>query len=227
MIKAIVTDIEGTTSSLAFVKETLFPYARNHIAEYIRAHENDPSIQQALIDTRQIAGRDLTTEQLIQILIQWIDEDKKITPLKTIQGLLWENGYCQGHYKGHIYEDAVNNLKKWKNQGISIYVYSSGSVHAQKLLFGNTVYGDLNPIFSGYFDTQIGAKTTVESYQKISASISVDPKYCLFLSDIKQELDAARQAGMETIWLVRDGKSNTEVDHKQAVDFNSIKPSDF
>ena len=223
MIKAIITDIEGTTSSLAFVKETLFPYARKHIAEYIRTHENDPPVQQALAEIRQITGSGLTTEQIIQTLVQWIDEDKKITPLKSIQGLVWENGYHQGHFKGHIYEDAVNNLRKWKTQGIRIYVYSSGSVHAQKLLFGHTQYGDLNPIFSGYFDTRIGAKTATETYQIISTSITVDPKNCLFLSDIKQELDAAHDAGMKTIWLVRSGKPNADSAHKQAVDFNGIQ----
>ena len=227
MIKAIITDIEGTTSSLAFVKETLFPYARKHIAEYIRTHENDPPVQQALAEIRQITGSGLTTEQIIQTLVQWIDEDKKITPLKSIQGLVWDNGYHQGHFKGHIYEDAVNNLKKWKTQGIRIYIYSSGSVHAQKLLFGNTQYGDLNPIFSGYFDTRIGAKTATETYQKISTSIAVDPKNCLFLSDIKQELDAAHDAGMKTIWLVRSGNPNDEAEHKQAVDFDGIELSDF
>jgi len=227
VIKAIITDIEGTTSSLAFVKETLFPYARKHIAEYIRTHENDPPVQQALAEIRQITGSGLTTEQIIQTLVQWIDEDKKITPLKSIQGLVWENGYHQGHFKGHIYEDAVNNLRKWKTQGIRIYVYSSGSVHAQKLLFGNTQYGDLNPIFSGYFDTRIGAKTATETYQIISTSITVDPKNCLFLSDIKQELDAAHDAGMKAIWLVRSGKPNADTAHKQVVDFNGIQPSDF
>ena len=227
MIKAIITDIEGTTSSLAFVKETLFPYARKHIAEYIRTHENDPPVQQALAEIRQITGSGLTTEQIIQTLVQWIDEDKKITPLKSIQGLVWDNGYHQGHFKGHIYEDAVNNLKKWKTQGIRIYIYSSGSVHAQKLLFGNTQYGDLNPIFSGYFDTRIGAKTATETYQIISTSITVDPKNCLFLSDIKQELDAAHDAGMKTIWLVRSGNPNDEAEHKQAVDFDGIELSDF
>ena len=227
MIKAIITDIEGTTSSLAFVKETLLPYARKHIAEYIRAHENDPLVQQAFAEIRQITGSGLTTEQIIQTLVQWIDEDKKITPLKSIQGLVWDNGYHQGHFKGHIYEDEVNNLRKWETRGIRIYVYSSGSVHAQKLLFGNTQYGDLNPIFSGYFDTRIGAKTATETYQIISTSITVDPKNCLFLSDIKQELDAAHDAGMKTIWLVRSGKPNADSAHKQAVDFDAIQLSDF
>ena len=222
MIKAIITDIEGTTSSLAFVKDILFPYARNHIADFIRTHAKDPLVQKSLLETRNIIGSDLTTEQLIQTLIQWIDEDKKITPLKTIQGLLWENGYLKGDFKGHIYEDAVVNIKKWKELGVRIYVYSSGSIYAQKLLFGHTKYGDLNPVFTDYFDTQIGAKTSVDSYQKIAASIAIEPEYCLFLSDIKPELDAAHEAGMHTIWLVRNGTPDQSAMHLQVSNFNGI-----
>jgi len=222
MIQAIITDIEGTTSSLAFVKDILFPYARNHIADYIRIHEKEPLVQQSLNEAGKIIGTDLTTEELIHTFIQWMDEDKKITPLKAIQGLLWENGYLKGDFKGHLYEDAVKNLKKWKNLGIKIYVYSSGSIYAQKLLFGYTEYGDLNSIFTDYFDTHIGAKTSVDSYQRIAAAIAVSPENCLFLSDIKQELDAAHEAGMHTIWLVRNAKPDPSADHVQVTDFNAI-----
>ena len=225
MINAIITDIEGTTSSLAFVKDVLFPYARNHIAAYIRSHENDPAVDRVLDEAREISGDHLDTNQLIQTFIQWIDEDKKITPLKTIQGLLWEEGYRQGDFKGHIYDDAVVNLRKWKNHGIRIYVYSSGSVYAQKLLFGHTEFGDLNPIFSGYFDTHTGVKTSAESYQKIAVSIDEDPENCLFLSDIKQELDAALQSGMHTVWLTRDKKPDPETDHRQVASFDEIDPA--
>lgn len=222
MIKAIITDIEGTTSSLAFVKDILFPYARNHIAAYILIHEKEPPVQQSLLEARKLIGADLTTEQLIHTFIQWIDEDKKITPLKTIQGLLWEDGYCKGDFKGHIYKDAVENLKKWKDLGIKIFVYSSGSIFAQKLLFGHTDYGDLNPFFTGYFDTTIGVKTSVDSYRKIASSIALCPDNCLFLSDIKHELDAAHEVGMHTIWLVRKGNLDPSADHMQVTNFNAI-----
>ena len=224
MIKSIITDIEGTTSSLAFVKEVLFPYARNHITAYIRSHEKDQAIRQALDETRKMIGVESTTDQLIERFIQWIDEDKKVTPLKTIQGLLWENGYREGHFKGHIYEDAVSNLRKWKNLGFRIFVYSSGSVYAQKLLFGHTDHGDLNPIFNGYFDTHIGAKTSPDSYEKIAASIETKPDNCLFLSDIKAELDAAQRSGMHTIWLVRNNNPDPLADHHQVSSFNDISP---
>ena len=224
MIKAVITDIEGTTSSLAFVKEVLFPYARNHIAAYIRSHDTDPDVRQALDEARKMSSTELTTDQLIDTFIRWIDEDKKITPLKSIQGLLWERGYHEGHFKGHIYKDAVANLKKWKDLGIRIYVYSSGSVYAQKLLFANTEFGDLKTIFSGYFDTHVGAKTSPGSYEKIAASIDISPENCLFLSDIKEELDAAQKSGMHTVWLVRNSEPDPMAKHQQVTSFNDIDP---
>lgn len=137
MIKAIVTDIEGTTSSLSFVKDVLFPYARAHLAEFVRSHADEAEVKALLDDARAEAGADLDTKQLIKQLIQWIDEDRKITPLKSLQGLIWEAGYRQGDFAGHLYSDAVQNLVKWHADGIALYVYSSGSVHAQKLLFGH------------------------------------------------------------------------------------------
>ena len=228
MIQAIITDIEGTTSSLAFVKETLFPYARDHIEEFVHAHENDILIRRALDEAANIIGVESPdTNQIVRSLIQWIDEDKKITPLKTIQGLLWEQGYRNGHFKGHIYEDAVHNLKKWKDNDIRLYVFSSGSIHAQKLLFGHTEFGDLNPLFSGYFDTNIGSKTSVNSYRRISEEIAVKPEHCLFLSDIKQELEAAHLAGMYPIWLVRCEEIDPEAEYKQIPDFGGIDPENI
>ena len=117
MIKAIVTDIEGTTSSLAFVKDVLFPYARANLADYVRSNSGQESVKKIMIATCQEIGTELDTEQVISQLIQWIDEDKKVTPLKSLQGLIWEAGYQQGDFKGHIYPDAVENLKKWKAKG--------------------------------------------------------------------------------------------------------------
>ncbi|MDD2801940.1 MAG: acireductone synthase, partial [Methylococcales bacterium] len=173
MIKAIVTDIEGTTSSLSFVKEVLFPYARANLAGYIHRHADEPQVQTLLNGARAEAGAELTIEQLITQFIQWIDDDKKVTPLKSLQGLIWEAGYRQGDFKGHIYPDAAEYLKTWKSQGLDLYVYSSGSVYAQKLLFAHTNYGDLTPLFSGYFDTHIGGKKEPQSYRNIAEKIAV------------------------------------------------------
>jgi enolase-phosphatase E1 len=223
MIKAVVTDIEGTTSSLSFVKDVLFPYARRHMAKYIRQHAGEPELARLLDDVRDIVGENLDLPGIINQLEKWIDEDKKITPLKALQGLLWETGYERGDFSGHIYPDAREQLERWQAQGVLIYVYSSGSVYAQKLLFGHTEYGDLNALFSGYFDTQVGAKSDSASYKQIAHEIKIEPGEILFLSDIEAELDAAKYAGMQTCWLVRDGGIDASARHRQVADFHSIE----
>jgi len=225
MIQAIVTDIEGTTSSLSFVKDVLFPYARAHLAEFIQQHGDDAAVRQLLQEARQAAGEKLDDAQLAARLLHWIDEDKKITPLKALQGMIWEQGYRRGHFTSHLYEDAVRNLRRWKEQGIKLYIFSSGSVQAQKLLFAHTEFGDLTPLFSGYFDTRIGAKREPGSYRAIAASIGVAPRHILFLSDIKEELDAARQAGMSTVWLLREGVILSSTDHTSVGNFDAIDMS--
>jgi enolase-phosphatase E1 len=222
MIKAIVTDIEGTTSSLSFVKDVLFPYARAHLAEFVRSHADDADVKALLNDSRAEAGAGLDTEQLIGQFIRWIDEDRKITPLKSLQGLIWEAGYRQGDFTGHVYRDAAENLKKWHADGMALYVYSSGSVYAQKLLFGHSDFGDLTPLFSGYFDTHIGGKREQAAYEKIAAQLGLPAGNVLFLSDIKEELDAARGAGFKTIWLTRDSMPDAQAEHRQVVSFDQI-----
>ena len=222
MIKAIVTDIEGTTSSLSFVKDVLFPYARSHLAEFVRQHPADVEVKSLLDEARVLAGAELDDEQLIDQFIDWIDRDQKITPLKSLQGLIWEAGYRQGDFKGHIYEDAARQLQAWKQAGYDLYVYSSGSVYAQKLLFGHTVYGDLTPLFAGYFDTHIGGKRQAASYQAIASQIQLPAEQILFLSDIVEELDAAKTAGFNTCWLVRDQAIDPAAAHRQVNDFDAI-----
>lgn len=222
MIKVIVTDIEGTTSSLSFVKDVLFPYARAHLADYVRAHADDAEVQGLLADVSVEVGRLLDAEQTIAQLLAWIDEDRKVTSLKALQGLIWEDGYRQGAFAGHVYEDAQRNLKDWQARGLQLYVYSSGSVHAQNLLFAHTEYGDLTPLFSGNFDTRIGGKREVDAYRRIADAVQLAPDAILFLSDIKEELDAAKSAGMKTVWLVRDGDLDPMAAHPQARDFDRI-----
>ena len=222
MIKAIVTDIEGTTSSILFVKDVLFPYARANLADYVQRHANDPQVKALLEDVCNEVGEQLSTGQIIDQLIQWIDEDKKVTPLKSLQGLIWEAGYRQGDFKGHVYPDAAEKIKAWKSQGLDLYVYSSGSVHAQKLLFGHTEYGDLTPLFSGYFDTHIGGKKDRASYDNIAVQLGIPANQVLFLSDIKEELDAAKAAGFQTIWLTRDSTPDPQAEHRQVNSFEQI-----
>lgn len=222
MIKAIVTDIEGTTSSILFVKDVLFPYARANLANYVRCHADDPQVKPLLEDVCKETGSELSIEQIIAQLIQCIDEDKKVTPLKSLQGLIWEAGYRQGDFKGHLYPDAAANLKAWKANGLDLYIYSSGSVYAQKLLFAHTEYGDLTPLFSGYFDTHIGGKKEKESYDNIAGQLAIPANQLLFLSDIKEELDAAKATGFQTIWLIRDGIADPQAEHRQVSSFDQI-----
>jgi enolase-phosphatase E1 len=223
MIKAIVTDIEGTTSSLSFVKDILFPYARANLADYVHRHKDETQVKTLLEDTCKEVGAELDAGQLIAQLIEWLDEDKKVTPLKSLQGLIWEAGYQKGDFKGHVYPDAAEQLKAWKAQGLALYIYSSGSVYAQKLLFAHTEYGDLTPLFSGYFDTHIGGKKEPASYCKIAGQLGIPADQILFLSDIKEELDAAKAAGFETIWLTRDSEPDPQAEHRQVSSFDLMK----
>jgi len=222
MIEAVVTDIEGTTTSLSFVKDVLFPYARARMYAFIYAHGNDPAVRAHLNEVSALVGHRLNDEQLADQLVQWIDEDKKITPLKALQGMIWEEGYRQGDFTGHVYDDAVRNLRQWKERGIHLYVFSSGSVQAQRLLFGYSDHGDLMPLFSGYFDTSVGAKRDPAAYVKIAETIGTASEHVLFLSDIREELDAARKAGMQTAWLVREGRLDPDAVHPQASDFDAL-----
>lgn len=223
MIKAIVTDIEGTTSSISFVKDVLFPYARQHLDTFVRAKQHDAAVKKLLDDVRQIVNKpELSLDGVIQQLIAWIDQDKKVTPIKALQGLIWEKGYADRDFHGHMYDDAVANLRQWHQQGLKLYVYSSGSIYAQKLLFGYTAFGDLTPLFTGYFDTTTGAKGDSASYRKITMSIGMPADQILFLSDIPAELDAAKQAGMQTTQLIRDTQCQRAAGHPQVTDFSAI-----
>ncbi|MFI3135374.1 MAG: acireductone synthase [Methylococcaceae bacterium] len=222
MIKAIVTDIEGTTTSISFVKEVLFPYAKANLADFVRSHAHEPAVSALLQDTQAEVGQPLDMEGAICQLLAWMASDQKITPLKSLQGLIWEDGYQQGAFTGHLYDDALRNLQKWHTQGLALYVYSSGSVHAQKLLFGHTSQGDLTPLFSGYFDTHVGAKQEPMAYMNIAESIGLEPSELLFLSDIKAELDAAKAVGFNTVWLCRDTPLEALAAHEQVSSFDDI-----
>lgn len=203
-VQAIVTDIEGTTTSVSFVYDILFPYAKRHLPDYIRAHAKDPVIAKLLEEVRKEADlKNDQIENIIPVLNEWMAGDKKNGSLKALQGIVWEKGFLNGAFRGHLYEDAYRNLKKWHSQKIPLYVYSSGSVQAQKLLFGYSDFGDLTPLFSGYFDTAIGGKKESDSYVKIIQAIGKPASSILFLSDVVEELDAAKEAGMKTTLVSR------------------------
>lgn len=222
MIHAIVTDIEGTTSSLSFVKDVLFPYARGHLPAYVRAHAGEPVVRAELEAVKQETGA-ADDEAAIAALVRWIDEDRKATPLKTLQGYVWADGYRAGDFKGHIYPDAVRNLHRWHDAGIALYVYSSGSVQAQKLLFGYSEAGDLTPLFEGWFDTRIGHKRDADAYRAIVAAIGRPGHSILFLSDTVEELDAARAADMITCCLIRGAEPDGAGRHPRALNFDAVE----
>ena len=227
-IQAILTDIEGTTSSLAFVKEVLFPYAYEHIQTFVVENRTNPAVAKLIDDVRyEVNNPVLSLSEAIEQLRQWIRDDKKITPLKAIQGLMWQQGYANGDFTGHVYPDAVAGLQAWQAQGLRLYVYSSGSVAAQKLLFAYSDAGDLTPLFSGYFDTQIGHKREVGAYQHIAQAIGLAPDQILFLSDIREELDAAEQAGMQTCALIRENQATEGLKHPWVENFAQIDLTKF
>lgn len=222
-VKAIVTDIEGTTSSISFVVDELFPFARKRLPAFVIEHHEETEVAHCLDEVRRETGdADADLERIGEILCQWIDEDKKVTPLKTLQGMVWQYGYESGELKGHLYQDAYEQLKRWHDEGMRMFVYSSGSVGAQKLLFGYSSFGDLTPWFENYFDTRIGHKRESSSYQTIVDSIQLPAQQILFLSDIQQELDAAKSVGMQTIGLDRDQK-NEMTGHDVVSSFEQIQ----
>ena len=201
--RAVLTDIEGTTSSLSFVKDVLFPYARKALPQYIREHES--RLRNLTADIAAIVGKpSLSTQETLDTLLQWMDEDRKVTPLKTIQGSIWKTGYERGELQSHVYDDAVRALRQWHADGLALYVYSSGSVEAQKLLFSHTPHGDLTPLFSGYFDTTTGPKLESRSYETIVRSLQLPARAVVFLSDHEGELQAAAAAGLQTVLLARE-----------------------
>lgn len=204
MITTILTDIEGTTSSISFVKDVLFPYARERLPAFIVTHTDTPEVQHWLHDAAKEAGLISATQQeMIALLQRWIDEDRKSTALKALQGMIWQAGYAAGDYRAHVYPDAVRALREWHAQGVKLYVYSSGSIQAQELFFGNSEAGDLRDVFSGFFDTTSGPKRDAQSYRNILRVIDVPANQILFLSDIVEELDAAHGAGLATTMLAR------------------------
>ena len=226
MIDAIVTDIEGTTSSITFVKDVLFPYARERLPAFVATHTDKPDVQHWLHEAAKEAGLVSATQQeIIELLTGWIDADRKSTALKALQGMIWKDGYESGEYRAHVYAEVPARLYAWHAAGKRLYVYSSGSVPAQKLLFGYTEAGDLTPLFSGYFDTETGPKREADSYRRIAAAIGVPAARILFLSDIVEELDAAKAAGMQTTLLARAPSTCPEMPrHRCVADFDAIDP---
>ncbi len=212
---AILTDIEGTTTPIAFVHTVLFPYARARLPMFCSLHEDDPVLGEV--------ARLVPNQPVLNTLLAWMDDDSKITPLKTIQGMIWTEGYLRGDLTGELYPDVAPALKRWQQAGLRLYVYSSGSEAAQKLLFGHTAEGDLKPLFLGFFDTRIGPKRDPASYHTICRGANIQPGECLFLSDVDAELDAAASSGLLTCQLVRRADGTVaSARHPTAGDFDAV-----
>ena len=223
-IKYILCDIEGTTSSISFVIDELFPYFREHIQELpkmAQVSEVKESFAQVINFVKEEEGKSITTtEEVIAYLDLWCREDRKVTPLKTLQGFVWKKAYEEGAIKGHVYDDVPTCLNKWRANGLKIGIFSSGSIHAQKLLFQFSCFGDLSKHLSNYFDTKTGAKRDAATYKAIAEILDLEPQQILFLSDIQEELLAAEETGYQTIQVVRLGSTDT---WKQTVStFNEI-----
>lgn len=203
-IRAVVTDIEGTTTPLAFVHDVLFPYARERLASWLKEHEKDPDVAAALHEARALGGvPEASLGETVALLHGWMDEDRKAGPLKLLQGLIWRQGYRDGVLKGEVYEDAAARLRAWRERGLRLFVYSSGSEEAQKLIFGYSDKGELASLFEGFFDTRIGAKVDTASYRAIAAAARIAPADMLFLSDHEGEVAAAFEAGMQVVRIDR------------------------
>lgn len=217
---AVLTDIEGTTTAISYVHHVLFPYADARLDAFLDAHGQDPDVAAALAEAAADpdAGDDVRAA-----LHRWIAEDRKFAPLKILQGLIWHQGFAGGDLRAHLYPDVAPALRAWHRAGVRLAVYSSGSVGAQRLLFGHTEAGDLTALFSGFFDTAVGAKREPASYARIAEALGVPGERILFLSDVEAELDAAAAAGLRTCQLVRaeDG-TMAGTRHPTAADFAAV-----
>ncbi|HBI45371.1 MAG TPA: acireductone synthase [Planctomycetales bacterium] len=234
-LRAVLLDIEGTTSSVQFVYEVLFPFARRELTDFLRRRWGDPDVARACEmiardavarsgDRATTEGDHATPESVAAEAIRLMDGDEKATGLKELQGLIWQEGYAAGRLTSHVYPDVAPALRCWAEQGMDLRIFSSGSVAAQKVFFAHTDAGDLLPLFHGHYDTTTGPKREAESYRRIAADMKLPTTAILFLSDVRQELDAAAEAGMRTGLVVRPGNAPVTAGHAHPVvtDFGQI-----
>lgn len=235
MIKAILLDIEGTTTPIDFVHQTLFPFAKAKIDEFTETHfaELKPEIADLKTEYRkdfldQIYGRDFketSPESVANYLKFLIDVDRKSTPLKSLQGRIWQKGYESGELRSEMFADVPRAFGRWKADGKQIAIFSSGSVLAQKLIFKYSGSGDLSGFLTAYFDTATGAKREPESYRRIAEKLGFEAREIMFVSDILAELDAARDAGFQTALAVREGNGQIAEDftHRSVDSFDELE----
>lgn len=231
--RCIVLDIEGTTTPISFVTDVLFPYARDNVGRHLSATFETPEtrddikllrsqveddLKQGVQGAVPIPGDEAGKEQVIAALVAnveaMIKADRKITALKQLQGHIWQTGFENNELEGVVFEDVPKALTNWHSLGIKVYIYSSGSRLAQRLIFGKTNYGDLRKYLCGFFDTYVGNKKETRSYIEISESLGVDkPLDVLFLTDVYQEAVAAKDAGLKVLILIRPGNGPLPENH--------------
>ena len=232
--RCILLDIEGTTSSISFVYDVMFPFVREHLDSFLAENWGQPSVQDCLPLLAEDVGEESVnswldgndTESAKRVsgaVIKLMDDDVKATGLKKLQGSIWKSGFESGQMVAHVYDDVEPAIRKWKADGIDIRIYSSGSVAAQKLFFGHCLAGNLLDLFSGHYDTTSGAKKESDSYLAIAADAGIDPADCLFISDVAAELNAARTAGMQTVLSVRPGNPEADWEADKIEDFSGIE----
>ena len=220
-VRGILLDIEGTTTPIAFVHETLFSYAREHVKDYLAKHFNTEDVradiqllrEEHAVDVKEGKQPPPLTAEIESIVgyVSWlIDLNRKSTGLKSLQGKIWQEGYSDGTLRAPVFPDVAPALVRWRNGGLNVSIFSSGSVLAQQLLFRHTEAGDLTPFINHYFDTAVGKKDDVESYRRIAQTIGLPPEEILFVSDVVSELTAAREAGMKTVLSIRPGNQPQE-----------------
>lgn len=222
-VRAILLDIEGTTTPIEFVHQTLFGYAKEHLVEFLERSSDVPEVHAHIVALRSQHAIDrakgeeppawLSDSPEVEKIFaarygSWlIERDSKIAPLKQLQGLIWREGYQSGRLKGLVFPDVPAALERWRERGLALCIYSSGSVLAQRLLFRTTELGDLTKYIVHFFDTQVGIKTDPASYQRIASLTDILPEQFLFLSDVSGELDAARSSGMRAVLVIRSNRS--------------------
>ena len=229
MTNHFLFDIEGTIGDILFVRNVLFPFARKRLADHFAQHWHDPELQSIVGQAQVVAEKPLSSPAEATLQFQtWIDEDKKVTPLKTLQGILWKEGYASGELQAHLYPDAVAFFQRLRAAGKKLYIYSSGSIAAQKLYLAYSVAGDLTGLFSGFFDTTTGPKADPESYNTIAASMSAKPNDITFYSDAIPEVLAARSSGYQVYCIDRskpEGFQTTTGDYPIVGSFAALAAS--
>ena len=229
--RGILLDVEGTTSSISFVYDVLFSFARQHVGDFLSRHRLDPAVQAAAAALAAETGAaDATladpagTTRLALAAIDLMNRDVKSTPLKSLQGMIWRSGFESGELVSHVFDDVPAALSQWADSGLDVRIYSSGSIEAQKLFFAHTAAGDLTPHLRGHYDTTTGPKREAASYRAIAADMEMEPREILFISDVGEELDAARQAGMATALAIRPGNREPggRLEHESLESFAEI-----